>query len=104
VANELVGTWVDLTRPALSPCLTLNLPPDVGGSAEAGKARFASTDDPAYREALGIIETGQQELASRPRMDMPGGVPDQICLDADRLTAARQEAEREVRADLARGR
>ncbi|MBE3071034.1 MAG: hypothetical protein IMZ66_12435, partial [Planctomycetes bacterium] len=47
---------ISFTRPELSPCL----------------ARLKGTSDPAYREALAIIEAGKATLAARPREDMPG--------------------------------
>jgi Hydrazine synthase alpha subunit middle domain len=55
VADEIAASWVNLTRPELSPCLTTNLPPPAGGTAEPGKERFSGTDDPKYQEAAGII-------------------------------------------------
>ena len=54
--SEMRGSQVNFTRPALSPCLSV----------------FTSTDDAKYREALAIIEIGQQRLAAQPREDMLG--------------------------------
>jgi len=73
VADEVKDSYVNLTRPELSLCLTANL------SAEGGMGRFAGTDDPAYREALAVIRAGAEELVRRPRMDMPGAVMDPVC-------------------------
>jgi hypothetical protein len=47
---------VNLTRPELSPCL----------------AAFKDKADPRYREALAILQAGRDQLARRPRADMPG--------------------------------
>jgi len=50
---------ISFDRPHLSPAL----------------GRFPGPDDPGYREALEIIESGRQALARSPRADMPGFVP-----------------------------
>jgi hypothetical protein len=47
---------MNFTRPELSPCL----------------AGIADKNGAAYREALGILETGKERLAKHPRPDMPG--------------------------------
>lgn len=75
VTEEVKASHVNLTRPELSLCLLANLSPEAGGTAEPGKARFASRDDPAYQEALAIIRAGADSLRDHPRMDMPGAVP-----------------------------
>jgi mono/diheme cytochrome c family protein len=49
------GSQVSFTRPELSPCL----------------ARFKDKTDPAYQEALAIIQAGKDQLARVPREDMP---------------------------------
>ncbi|MHB8973600.1 MAG: HzsA-related protein [Pirellulaceae bacterium] len=54
--NELCGSQVNFTRPALSPCL----------------AKFADKNDPRCLEALAIIRAGQERLARQPREDMLG--------------------------------
>ena len=79
VTDEVRDSYVNLTRPELSLCLTANLPPEAGGAAGTGQARFASTDDPAYAEALAIIRVGALALIERPRMDMPGAQADPLC-------------------------
>lgn len=94
VADEIAGSWVNLTRPQLSPCLTLNLP---GGS---GKPRFSGPDDPAYREALAIIQAGADDLRAHPRMDMPGAVPSEACLRAEEATRRRMAEEAQARRAL----
>jgi len=53
------GPEVSFDRPELSPLL----------------AQFSDTSDPRYREALAIIQAGQEQLRRRPRADMPGFVP-----------------------------
>jgi hypothetical protein len=79
VTDEVHDSYVDLTRPELSLCLTANLPPEFGGSAPSGEARFTSAEDPAYRESLAIIRAGEQSLAERPRMDMARAQADPVC-------------------------
>jgi len=79
VTDEVRDSYVNLSRPELSLCLAANLPPEPGGSAAPGQARFPSIADPAYREALAIIRAGTEALAVRPRLDMPGGVADPLC-------------------------
>jgi hypothetical protein len=64
VTDEVRDSYVNLTRPELSLSLTANL---------------THPDDPAYLEALGIIRRGAEELARRPRMDMPGAAMDPLC-------------------------
>jgi hypothetical protein len=54
--NELCGSQISFTRPELSPCL----------------AKFADKNDPRCREALAIIQAGQERLARQPREDMLG--------------------------------
>ncbi|MFA6563237.1 MAG: hypothetical protein WCV00_15105 [Verrucomicrobiia bacterium] len=54
--NELCGSQVSFTRPELSPCL----------------AKFTDKNDARYREALAIIEAGEERLARQPREDMMG--------------------------------
>ncbi|MFP4501532.1 MAG: hypothetical protein ACLFTT_11080 [Candidatus Hydrogenedentota bacterium] len=50
------GPQVSFERPELSPCL----------------ANVDDKDSAAYREAVAIIEAGKEQLAKRPRADMPG--------------------------------
>jgi hypothetical protein len=73
VTDEVTNSYVNLTRPELSLCLTANLP------GAGPSARFTGTDDPAYQEALAIIQAGAADLLKRPRMDMPGAQPDPWC-------------------------
>jgi len=51
-----MGPQVSFDRPQLSPCLT----------------KFKDKTDPAYIEALSIIEAGKRMLEQRPRADMLG--------------------------------
>jgi hypothetical protein len=73
VADEVRDTYVNLTRPELSLCLTANLP------GAGPSTRFTGTDDPAYQQALAIIRAGAADLARRPRMDMSGAQADPLC-------------------------
>lgn len=54
--TELCGSQVSFTRPELSPCL----------------AQFTDKHDARYREALAIIQAGQDRLARQPREDLLG--------------------------------
>ena len=60
------GTWINLTRPELSPAL----------------ARIEDKTGSNYREALSIIRAGTARLMETPRMDMPGARL--VGLDRDR--------------------
>ena len=71
------GPQVSFDRPPLSPCLM----------------RFTDKNDPAYKEALAIIEAGKAMLAKRPRADMPGFVPCEKDLSREQKYAARRQAE-----------
>ena len=54
-ASELQASQISFTRPELSPAL----------------AALSDPEDPAYKEALAIIRTGQQTLAQVSRPDLP---------------------------------
>ncbi|MEW6360105.1 MAG: hypothetical protein AB1696_27465 [Planctomycetota bacterium] len=75
---------VNFTRPKLSLCLS----------------KFKDTNSPKYREALAIIQAGKEQLAKRPRMDMPGaalvGVDRERQAKYDRLAEAEQEARQRI--------
>ena len=73
------GPEVSFDRPELSPLL----------------ARFSDQSDPGYREALAIIQAGQEQLARRPRADMPGFVPS----DPDQRREAKYAFRREIELD-----
>jgi hypothetical protein len=70
---------VSFDRPELSPLL----------------ARFSDQSDPGYREALAIIQAGQEQLARRPRADMPGFVPS----DPDQRREAKYAFRRQIELD-----
>ncbi len=77
------GPQVSFDRPELSPCL----------------ARFKDKNDPAYKEALSIIQSGKEMLAKHPRADMPGFQPcevdnrrEQKYADRRRIEARNREA------------
>ena len=77
---------ISFARPELSPCL----------------AKLAA-DSPEYREALAILRAGQQQLATKPRCDMPGFVasgPDQR---RERKYEARRAIEARTRDAIRRG-
>ena len=65
------GPLISFDRPELSPCL----------------ARIADKNSEAYKEALAIITSGQQNLKERPDCDMPGFQP--CPADAERLARAK---------------
>jgi hypothetical protein len=74
---------VNFTRPEQSPCLL----------------RIAERGDPRYREALAILLAGKENLARRPRPDMPGfrsADPRELAQEAkyERLKASRGQTDR----------
>ncbi|NOZ23188.1 MAG: hypothetical protein GXP25_19110 [Planctomycetes bacterium] len=71
---------VNFTRPELSLCL----------------ARLKDTSNPTYKEALSIIRAGKDQLAKRPRVDMPGA--GLVGLDRDRQAKYDRLAEAEAQA------
>ncbi|MHB9065328.1 MAG: HzsA-related protein [Pirellulaceae bacterium] len=85
--GECPGPDVSFDRPELSPLL----------------ARFPDRNDPKCREALAIIRAGQQQLARRPRADMPGFVPSDPDQYRESKFALRREIELENRAAIRRG-
>ncbi len=52
------GALVSFDRPELSPCL-----------------KSLDVNSPGYQEALALIQLGKENLAKKPRADMPGFVP-----------------------------
>jgi len=79
--NKNAGPQVSFDRPHLSPCL----------------AKFESTADPNYIEALGIIEAGKRMLEHRPRADMPGFEPCTIDQQRQQNYAIRLQIEKRNR-------
>jgi hypothetical protein len=73
------GPWVSFDRPELSPCL----------------AKFKEKDDPKYKDALALIQTGKELLAQRPRGDLPTFQPCEK--DAQREVFYRERREIEQR-------
>jgi hypothetical protein len=85
--DSSIGPQISFERPALSPCL----------------AKFKDANDPAYREALALIQAGKDELARRPRCDMPGFVPSEPDQRREAKVAERREIELRVREAIRRG-
>ncbi len=81
------NTPCNFTRPEHSACLAV----------------FRDDNDPKYREALAIIQSGREMLEKHPRLDMPGFEP----CETDRARIARHNARRQTeaanRAAIARG-
>jgi hypothetical protein len=71
------GPQVSFDRPELSPCL----------------AKLRGADDAKYREALAIIQSGQEQLARRPREDMDGCQPSETDRQRQEKYLARRAAE-----------
>lgn len=79
---------VNLTRPELSPCLE----------------KLTEHTDPTHRKALSIITAGKEQLACRPRAEMPGfQLIDQIEIDQEVKYQARLKLEAETRAAVVTG-
>ena len=81
------GPEVSFDRPELSPLL----------------AKFPDSSDPRYREALAIIQAGQEQLARRPRADMPGFVPSEPDQRREAKYALRRQIELRNREAIQRG-
>jgi hypothetical protein len=82
-----LGSPINFTRPEHSLCL---------------KA-FPDPTDPARREALAIIRTGQEMLAAHPRLDMPGFQPCPFDQQQFDYQAHRQTVEQRNRQAILRG-
>ena len=67
--------WVRITEPELNPFLLAPLSKSAGGSQRCARAVFADKHDPDYQAILATFDPIVAMLKSRPRMDMPGGVP-----------------------------
>ncbi len=72
------GPRISFARPELSPCL----------------AKFTDHNDANYQEALAIIQSAKEMLASRPRADMPGFTP----CEKDRLREEKYAQRRQIEA------
>jgi hypothetical protein len=66
---------VNLTHPEESRLLAAPLAKSAGGLGLCTKPVFANRDDPGYKAALKVIQGWHDELAARPREDMPGFEP-----------------------------
>ncbi|MBI5835265.1 MAG: hypothetical protein HZB16_23405 [Armatimonadetes bacterium] len=75
--------WTRLDRPELNGFAAAPLAKAQGGSGKCGQAVFAGTSDPDYQAILAVFAPVRQQLAVKPRDDMPGAVPDAtVCRDA----------------------
>jgi len=75
--NQNTGPHVSFDRPWLSPCL----------------ANIKDKNQPAYVEALSIIESGKRMLEQHPRADMPGFEACPIDQQRERNYTKRQQTE-----------
>jgi hypothetical protein len=66
---------VNLTHPEESRILTAPLARAAGGLELCGKPVWPNRDASGYRAALRVIRSWHDDLAARPREDMPGFVP-----------------------------
>lgn len=67
--------WVRITEPEFNPFLLAPLARAAGGSQRCSRAVFADRRDPDYQAILTTFDPVTAMLKTRPRMDMPGGVP-----------------------------
>ena len=67
--------WVRITEPQLNPFLLAPLAKSAGGTEQCGKAIFVDKSDPDYVKILETFSAIQEEIKTRPRIDMPGGAP-----------------------------
>jgi hypothetical protein len=75
--NQNAGPQISFDRPHLSPCLT----------------SFEDKNNPGYKEALAIIESGKRMLKQRPRAGMPGFEACTIDQQRQKNYTMRQQAE-----------
>lgn len=66
---------INLTHPEESRILTAPLAKSAGGLGLCGPAVGTSRNDPTYQAALRILRAWHDDLAVRPREDMPGSMP-----------------------------
>jgi hypothetical protein len=64
--------WTRIENPHLNSFLMAPLAKAAGGSQRCGQAVFAGKEDPDYQAILNTFKPMHTELASNPRMDMPG--------------------------------
>ena len=77
-----------IERPELNAFLLAPLAEDAGGTGRCGAPVFASTEDADYQAVLQTFLPVRQLIRQRPRMDMPGAVPDPVCFDCRRADGA----------------
>ena len=81
-----IGPEVSFERPELSACL-----------------EKLDKRGPQYQEALGIIRSGKEMLARRPRADMPGFQPCEVDQRRETKYQERRQIELQVREALRKG-
>ena len=67
--------WVRITEPRLNPFLLAPLAKSAGGTEQCGQAIFADKSDVDYVKILETFATIQEEIKTRPRIDMENGRP-----------------------------
>jgi len=86
--EQKFAAHVSFTRPEMSPCLA-----GLGGES-----------NPAYQEAVAIIRAGGQQLAQRPRADMPGfQLVSPVEIEQQAKYQARLDIENAMRRSIVRG-
>ena len=68
--------WTRIENPQSNRFLMAPLARSAGGSEACGKAIFQNTSDADYQVILKTFEPVTQAMKEKPRIDMPGGVPD----------------------------
>jgi hypothetical protein len=76
-------SWTRLENPRFNGFLLAPLARGAGGTERCGQPVFAEATDPDYLALLRTFEAPLAQLRTKPRLDMPGGVPalvDRSCL------------------------
>ena len=68
--------WTRIEHPQKNSFLMAPLARSAGGSQACGKVIFQNTNDADYQTILKTFEPVTQAMKEKPRIDMPGGVPD----------------------------
>ena len=84
--NSNTGPWVSFDRPELSPCL-----------AKLDK------NSPQYKEALGLIQAGNEALAKQPRGDTLDFIPCEADQRREAMYAERRQIELRNREAIRKG-
>lgn len=75
--------WTRVENPQWNSFLTAPLSRAAGGTERCGTAVFPDPSDPDYQALLRTFDSPLARIQSRPRLDMPGGIPaevDRSCL------------------------